>query len=307
LIEGQWADQIRGAKGGGMNLQTGSTDRESNSHKSRILLVDDDVELLTVTQVGLEKRGFEVVAATTVNDALGRISSEHFDVLLSDLHMPNPGDGYTVVSAMHHRHPKAITLVLSGFPAVQEAAKAILQQADEVLLKPIGVAKMTEIINKRLANPREQAAMNKIRVSEILERDSNVTIQAWLSRLANNAGLTSLPLTDRQRTEHLPLLLADLVGRLRDGPSGQVADSTTAYQHGARRYSQGYTIAMMVEESRMLQVCIFNTLQNNLSSVDFDNVLIDVMTIADEVDSQLKQAVLGFTESAKPQDHRMQA
>jgi hypothetical protein len=63
---------------------------------------------------------------------------------------------------------------------------------------------------------------------------------------------------------------------------------------------------MMVEESRMLQVCIFNTLQNNLSSVDFDNVLIDVMTIADEVDSQLKQAVLGFTESAIPKDNQMQ-
>jgi DNA-binding NtrC family response regulator len=215
-----------------MNLQSGPTNDRCNSQKSRILLVDDDIELLTVTQAGLEKRGFEVVAASTVNDALGRISSEHFDVLLSDLHLPNPGDGYTVVSAMHHRHPKAVTLVLSGFPALQEAAKAILEQADEVLLKPIGVAKMTEIINKRLANPREQAAISKIRVSEILERDAIVTIQTWLARLANNAELISLPLTDLQRTEHLPLLLADLVGRLRDGPSGQVNDSATAFQHG---------------------------------------------------------------------------
>jgi hypothetical protein len=60
-----------------------------------------------------------------------------------------------------------------------------------------------------------------------------------------------------------------------------------------------------VEESRILQVSIFNTLQNNLGSVDFGTVLLDVMTIADEVDSQLKQAMLGFMEtmaarSAKP-------
>ena len=53
-----------------------------------------------------------------------------------------------------------------------------------------------------------------------------------------------------------------------------------------------------LRESRILQVSIFNTLQNNLANVDFDSVLLDVMTIADEVDSQLKQAVLGFTESA---------
>jgi len=54
---------------------------------------------------------------------------------------------------------------------------------------------------------------------------------------------------------------------------------------------------MVVEESRILRVSIFNTLQNNLGSVDFSTVLLDVMTIADEVDSQLKQAMLGFMET----------
>jgi len=47
----------------------------------------------------------------------------------------------------------------------------------------------------------------------------------------------------------------------------------------------------------MLQVSIFNVLQSNLGTVDFSTVLLDVMTIADEVDSQLKQAVIGFSES----------
>jgi hypothetical protein len=60
---------------------------------------------------------------------------------------------------------------------------------------------------------------------------------------------------------------------------------------------RSYTIAMMVEESRILQVCLFKTLQSNLSIVDFDTILMDVMTIADEADSQLKQAVVGFMEA----------
>jgi hypothetical protein len=51
---------------------------------------------------------------------------------------------------------------------------------------------------------------------------------------------------------------------------------------------------MVVEESRILQVSIFNTLQNNLGRVDFGTALLDVMTIADEVDSRLKHAMLGF-------------
>jgi hypothetical protein len=51
---------------------------------------------------------------------------------------------------------------------------------------------------------------------------------------------------------------------------------------------------MMVEESRMLQVCIIQTLQNNLATIDFSVLLIGVMTIADEVDSQLSQAMESY-------------
>jgi hypothetical protein len=66
--------------------------------------------------------------------------------------------------------------------------------------------------------------------------------------------------------------------------------------HGRVRSEQGYTAAMLVEESRILQVCIFQTLRNNLSAVDLALVLTDVMTIADEVDSQLKQTMTSFSE-----------
>jgi hypothetical protein len=52
---------------------------------------------------------------------------------------------------------------------------------------------------------------------------------------------------------------------------------------------------MLVEESRMLQISIFSTLQNNRSNIDFNVLLIGVMTIADEVDSQLRQAMLSFS------------
>jgi hypothetical protein len=51
---------------------------------------------------------------------------------------------------------------------------------------------------------------------------------------------------------------------------------------------------MVVEESRILQVSIFSTLQRNLSGVNFSRLLLDVVTIADEVDSQLKQAMTNY-------------
>jgi hypothetical protein len=52
-----------------------------------------------------------------------------------------------------------------------------------------------------------------------------------------------------------------------------------------------YTPAMLVHESRILQVTIFGTLQSNLNSLDFSLLLPDVITIADEVDAQLTQSM----------------
>jgi DNA-binding NtrC family response regulator len=121
--------------------------------KNRILLVDDNEDIRAVFQEGLESHGFEVVTAASVNQALRLISAEEFDVLLSDLHMPDAGDGFTVVSAMRHAHPKAVTIVISGYPAVQEAMSAILLEADEVLVKPVGLKTITEIIQKETLQP----------------------------------------------------------------------------------------------------------------------------------------------------------
>jgi CheY-like chemotaxis protein len=56
-------------------------------------------------KAALERCGFDVVAVATVRDALRCIATQTFDVLLSDLHMPHAGDGFTVVSAMRHTHP----------------------------------------------------------------------------------------------------------------------------------------------------------------------------------------------------------
>jgi DNA-binding NtrC family response regulator len=109
---------------------------------NRILWVDDDDAVREIFQEGLEKRGFEVVPAANVNEALRLISGEEFDVLLTDLRMPEAGDGFTVVSAMRRTHPSAVTLVVSGYPALEEAMSSILLQADEVILKPASIAEI---------------------------------------------------------------------------------------------------------------------------------------------------------------------
>src|ERR1700732_2815804 len=153
----------------------------------RVLVVDDDDAVRAMLQEGLERGGFEVVAASNVRDALGRIASESFDVLLSGLHMPARGDGFPVVSAKRHTHPAALTMVLSGYPALDEAMSAILAQADEILSKPVRISSIKELIRTSLADPHTIKRGKPESVAAILERETNTTIQNWLDLVERDA------------------------------------------------------------------------------------------------------------------------
>jgi CheY-like chemotaxis protein len=262
----------------------------------RVLIADDDDSVRFMLQAALERDGFEVVSVMNVTEALTRIANEKFDVLLSDLHMPHAGDGFTVVSAMRHTHPDAVTLVLSGYLALEEGLAAIRLQADEVLCKPIEIASLRKLIHEKLEHPVAHRPVPTKSVADILEHGLDATIQYWMALVQKDAELTCIRLNFEDRTGHLPGILADLIYRLRLPMETKAEISIAAREHGDLRRQQGYTAAMVVEESRILQVSIFNTLQNNLARVDFSKVLLDVMTIADEVDSQLKQAMLSYVE-----------
>jgi hypothetical protein len=129
-----------------------------------------------------------------------------------------------------------------------------------------------------------------------LERDLDATISFWWGLVEKEKELSRIPLPPEERTAHLPTLIRDVIVRLRLPRSAKAAISHAACDHGTLRRKQGYTVAMLVEESRILQVSIFHTLNNNLRTVDFSKLLLDVITIADEVDSQLKQAALCYVE-----------
>ncbi len=277
--------------------------------RPRLLLVDDNVALLLTLRMVLEHNGFEVVPAANVNEALGFIGSQTFDVLLSDLHMPQPGDGLTVVSAMRNSQPKAVTLIFSAYPEMSQATAAILKQADEILLKPLGAEVLVHAIRERLESGAKPEPCPVENVASILEHETQSTIDNWLRAVQLEPDSILVRMSDEERSAHLPQLFRDLILRLRMPlPLGTRAlVSKAAAEHGLLRRQQGYTAAMLVEESRMLQVSIFQTLQNNLSKIDFSLLLVGVMSIADEVDSQLAQQMASYTSESETDSLPVQA
>jgi DNA-binding response OmpR family regulator len=264
----------------------------------RVLLVDDDDAVRYMMTATLEHKGFEVVAASNVPEALKHIVTDNFDVLITDLHMPNPGDGFTVVTAMRHSQPNALTLLVSGHPDVQSAMDAILLEADEIIVKPFEVGKLADQLRDKMLSRKRTARINIESVAAILQRCKDAVVHDWLTRISQSHELNHIRLNNLERTGHLPKLVDDLIVRLRRSNAttqdSDAAASPAAITHGELRFRQGYTPAMLVHESRILQVTLFGTLQNNMRSLDFSLLLPDVMTIADEVDAQLTQSMDSF-------------
>ncbi len=268
----------------------------------KLLLVDDDETVLTGLGAILGAHEFEVVTASNAVEALQHIASQSFDVVLSDLHMPGDGDGLTVVSAMRHTNPKAVTLLLSANPDMTQATAALLRQVDEIVLKPVNAGQILNAIQQRLAqegpSPRSQTVEA---AATVLERESDAITQAWLEKMQGTGGLTAAPITMEEQCDYLPDALREIVYRLRYPQTlgSMTLFSIAALQHGARRRRQGFPAPLLVEEARALQVVLFQAVQRNLERIGIGQFPGTLMVIADEVNAQLLQSLAGY-ENEKP-------
>ena len=86
----------------------------------KILFVDDEPAIRLSLPAILKMHGFDVTSAGSVSEAIQEISRQNFDVLISDLNIGNPGDGFTVVSAMRRTQPSCVTLILDRLPGIRD-------------------------------------------------------------------------------------------------------------------------------------------------------------------------------------------
>src|ERR1700730_5559438 len=115
---------------------------------TKVLLVDDDELASSSITAVLEQSGLEVSNARSVPEELRVIGRERFDELINDLHMP--GDGLTAVSAMRQANPRAVTMLLSAFPDMDDATHAILFQPDEIAVEPLDIPALVEVIKRQV-------------------------------------------------------------------------------------------------------------------------------------------------------------
>jgi len=101
----------------------------------KVLLVDDEEDILEVIRDRLEANGFTVVTAGTGLEALRKFSSEQFDGVFLDIRMPEM-DGMQALEEIRKRDNKIPVVILTSSATQEVAVKAIAKGANEYVLKP---------------------------------------------------------------------------------------------------------------------------------------------------------------------------
>jgi len=264
--------------------------------QTRILCVDDDLAVLRSLESVLVYSGFEVDAVSTVPAALDLINRKRYDVLLADLNVGEAGDGFTVVSAMRRVQPDACTFILTGYPDIESAIRAIRAQVDNYFAKPLNVDELlAAIVETRTGKRSISKLAAPIKLHEFVRTHSVVLCERWLEATLKDPEVAALKLSREERIDHVPVLLEELARAMED--SAEVLTDTmteSARKHGRLRYEQGYTIPQVVAEARVLQQVLSSAIQRDLLSIDLSALVPDTFRIGEFVEAALETSVRAY-------------
>jgi ActR/RegA family two-component response regulator len=260
--------------------------------------VDDEEVIRTTMAAILRKHNFEVSTAATVAEALQKITSETFDVLLSDLNIGNPGDGLTVVSAMRRTQPEAVTMIITGYPAFETALEAIRQQVDDYIVKPANIPALVSAIEDKLATPARQRQLPPAkRVAMLLQEHLERIEDLWIASVEKDEAFAQVRSSREQRLGHVRRLLETVICAAQTYSGEEIAEGKgSAHRHDSDRDWEGYTPGMMLTEFCLLRQVIAQVVQENLLAVNLSYLVPDLARVNESLDEQAQAALAIWTE-----------
>lgn len=123
---------------------------EERSSRGRILFVDDDESIRLTLPHLLAKNGFEVIALARLDDALAEIRAQRYDVLLSDLNLPEIDGGFVVIEEMRKNQPHCVNFILTGCPAQESMQRAKAHEVAHFFIKPVKIKDLVQTIKEKL-------------------------------------------------------------------------------------------------------------------------------------------------------------
>lgn len=135
--------------------------------QARIIVVDDDEDVVKSLKTILESEGYLVDYAVTGKEAIRKTQKTTYNIALIDIKLPDM-PGIDLLSLIRDDVPRTRKVIITGYPNLQNAILAINKHADGFLLKPIDIKKLLEIVEEQLEFQRDEDEYSEKKIAEFL-------------------------------------------------------------------------------------------------------------------------------------------
>lgn len=125
-----------------------------------VLLIDDEEDIVRTFTLFLERFGYSVDSASNGGEAEVKLSENLYDVVVFDYRLPDV-TGMDLLRKANLLQPRAVKVMLTGFPSLENAAESLSLGADSYLLKPVDMNKVLAIIKEKLRERAESGQEEK--------------------------------------------------------------------------------------------------------------------------------------------------
>ena len=119
--------------------------------KPTVLVVDDDENILSAFSDFLKKERCEMIAASSMDEAMGMLERRRVDVLIADVRL-KAQSGVKLTLEVKRRHPGISIILITGYPELVSECDAKSSGADYFFLKPLNVDKLREAVSRCIAH-----------------------------------------------------------------------------------------------------------------------------------------------------------
>ncbi len=135
----------------------------------RILVVDDDESVRQTFKVILEEQKYVVDTAESGREAIEKSHKNFYNAALIDIRLPDM-EGTQLLTAMKETTPKMIKIIITGYPALQNAVEAVNKGADAYVLKPPKMKEVLSILKEHLEKQKAEKRINEEKVAEFIQK-----------------------------------------------------------------------------------------------------------------------------------------
>ena len=195
---------------------------------TKILIVEDDVAFCTMLKTFLQKKGYEVLTAFSGSEATNRIKDNDFDVVLTDVRLPDC-DGISLLSEIFSKKKDTAVIIMTGYAEINMAVNAIKQGAFDYVSKPFNPDTILETIEKSIAAQSDSSkSISTQEVKKNIQSEEPKKINSFVKGISD---------ASRKLNEYISLVAPTIMSVLIIGDSGTGKEYVASSIHKSSKRS----------------------------------------------------------------------